>query len=115
MVVNIKLASINFCLSFTFRFTSMRRNTSDNNLVSRLLAITIFGFCAVEYFSTPSQAMSIRHAVQTAIQTNPNVGIVIEKHRAAAEKVKQAQGILYPEIDVRIAYGPEWVLSLIHI
>ena len=109
MVVNIKLVSINFCLSFTFRFTSMRRNTSDNNLVSRLLAITIFGFCAVEYFSTPSQAMSIRHAVQTAIQTNPNVGIVIEKHRAAAEKVKQAQGILYPEIDVRIAYGPEWV------
>ena len=109
MAVNIKHASINFCLLFTFCFTSIRGKISDNNLVSTVLAITISGFCAVEYFSTPSQAMSIRHAVQTAIQTNPNVGIVIEKHRVAAEKVKQAQGILYPEIDVRIAYGPEWV------
>ena len=57
----------------------------------------------------PSQAISLRDAVQTAIQTNPDVGIVIERRRAVEYEVKQAKSALYPEVDVRIAYGPEWV------
>ena len=57
----------------------------------------------------PSQALSLRDAVQTAIQTNPDVGIVIERRRAVEYEVKQAKSALYPKVDVRIAYGPEWV------
>jgi adhesin transport system outer membrane protein len=41
--------------------------------------------------------------------TNPEVGIVIESQRAVEEEVEQARGVLYPELDVRIAHGIEWV------
>lgn len=66
---------------------------------------TLFLFCQVP---TIAYAVDLGDAVSTALQTNPDVGIVVEDQRAISEELNQAYSGYYPVIDLRASEGQEW-------
>ncbi|MEQ9489368.1 MAG: TolC family outer membrane protein [Alphaproteobacteria bacterium] len=57
---------------------------------------------------SPAHAIDLADAVSTALQTNPDVGIVVEDQRAISEELNQAYSGYYPVIDLRASEGQEW-------
>jgi adhesin transport system outer membrane protein len=107
MSENRKDQNVKFCFPVTSFSVSRRHVERRGQTAGKLIAA--IGCAALVQFSVPSQALTVREAVQAAIQTNPDVGIVIESRRAVQQEVEQAKGVLYPQLDARIAYGHEWV------
>lgn len=56
----------------------------------------------------PALAVDLADAVSTALQTNPDVGIVVEDQRAITEELNQAYGGYFPVIDLSASQGQEW-------
>ena len=56
----------------------------------------------------PVCAIDLADAVSTALQTNPDVGIVVEDQRAISEELNQAYSGYYPVIDMSVSQGQEW-------
>ncbi|MBO6837504.1 MAG: TolC family outer membrane protein [Alphaproteobacteria bacterium] len=57
--------------------------------------------------TTPAQAISLAEAVRSALQTNPDIGIVAENKRAVEYELDQARGQYYPVVDYTGSAGYE--------
>lgn len=62
--------------------------------------------CGVLMASPALCGEDLRTAIRTALETNPEVGIVLEGQRAVQYELKQAEGGYLPEVDLRVAAGP---------
>lgn len=58
--------------------------------------------------SAPAEAMSLKDAISLVITTNPEVGVVVKDRRAIDHELRQAWGLYYPQIDVKLDAGPEF-------
>ena len=54
-----------------------------------------------------AQAVSLNEAIELAISTNPDIGIVASNREAVDEELKQARGLYLPQIDVAAGIGRE--------
>jgi adhesin transport system outer membrane protein len=53
----------------------------------------------------PAQATSIKEAVEMALATNPDIGIVASNREAVDQELRQARGLYLPQLDVRGGLG----------
>jgi adhesin transport system outer membrane protein len=58
-----------------------------------------------------AQAMSLKDAIQLVLTTNPEVGVVAKDRRAIDQELRQAWGLYFPQIDVKLDAGPEFTES----
>ncbi len=54
-----------------------------------------------------AQAVSLNEAIELAISTNPDIGIVVSNREAVDEELKQARGLYLPQIDLAAGIGRE--------
>ncbi len=54
-----------------------------------------------------AQAASMIEAIELALSTNPNIGIVASNREAVDEELKQARGLWLPQIDLALGIGRE--------
>lgn len=54
-----------------------------------------------------AQAVSLNEAIEMAISTNPDIGIVASNREAVDEELKQARGLYLPQIDLAAGIGRE--------
>jgi outer membrane protein, adhesin transport system len=89
---------------FTPGEASMRwsRNTSFTHFKTALL-----GGVLVFPLALSAQAMTLQDAVQQAISTNPDIGIVASNREAVDQELRQARGLYLPQIDVAAGIGVE--------
>ncbi len=73
-------------------------------LVALLLGLT-FGL------SSRSLAVSLQEAVQAALLTSPDIGIVTESRRAIDQELEQAWSLFRPQVDLRTASGGQYTNS----
>lgn len=58
-------------------------------------------------FAVSANAMTLQEAVQQAISTNPDIGIVASNREAVDQELRQARGLYLPQIDVAAGIGIE--------
>jgi len=58
--------------------------------------------------ATAAGAVTLNEAVKTAVETNPDVGVVATDRRAIDKELRQAWALYMPSLDARFAVGPEW-------
>ena len=63
---------------------------------------------ALPLWAGPAQSMTLKEAVEIAINTNPEVGSVSNNRRAIDEELRQGRALYLPQIDIRAATGPEY-------
>src|SRR3546814_16563003 len=82
---------------------SMRwyRSTSVTHFKAVLLGSALAFPLAVS-----AHAMTLQEAVQQAIATNPDIGIVASNREAVDQELRQARGLYLPQIDVAAGVGP---------
>lgn len=77
----------------------------------KLLHPGIATFCAIAaifaFAPQQVQAGSLKHAISTALATNPRIEAAAASHRATEYVLKQAQGRFLPEIDLNADIGKE--------
>src|SRR3954463_3468051 len=61
--------------------------------------------------SGSAQAMSLKDAIELVLTTNPEVGVVAKDRRAVDQELRQAWGLYFPQIDVKLDGGPEFTES----
>jgi len=71
------------------------------------LKAALLGAALVLPGSLPAQAVSITEAIELALSTNPNIGIVASNREAVDEELKQARGLWLPQIDLALGIGRE--------
>jgi len=83
---------------------SMRwsRSTSFNHFKAALL-----GGALVFPLALSANAMTLQEAVEQAIATNPDIGIVASNREAVDQELRQARGLYLPQIDVAAGIGLE--------
>jgi len=54
-----------------------------------------------------ADAMGLKEAIQLAISTNPDIGIVASNREAVDEELRQARGLYLPQIDLAAGIGKE--------
>jgi len=54
-----------------------------------------------------AEAMGLKEAIQLAISTNPDIGIVASNREAVDEELRQARGLYLPQIDLAAGIGKE--------
>jgi adhesin transport system outer membrane protein len=59
-----------------------------------------------------ANAGSLEDAVRTAVDTNPDIGVVAKDRRAIDHELRQAKALYLPSVDTRVAVGPEWTKSV---
>lgn len=81
---------------------SMRwsRRTSVTHFRAALL-----GSALVFPLALSANAMTLQEAVQQAIATNPDIGIVASNREAVDQELRQARGLYLPQIDVAAGVG----------
>ena len=82
--------------------TSMRwsRSTSLTQFKAVLLGSALAFPLAVS-----ANAMTLQEAVQQAIATNPDIGVVASNREAVDQELRQARGLYLPQIDVAAGIG----------
>jgi adhesin transport system outer membrane protein len=71
----------------------------------------VLSLLTMALLSTTASATTLQQAVQTAVQTNPEVGVVSTDRRAIEYELDQAWALWYPQIDIRGGVGSEWTNS----
>ena len=71
------------------------------------LKATLLGTALVLPLSAAAQAVSMNDAIELALSTNPNIGIVASNREAVDEELKQARGLWLPQIDLALGIGYE--------
>ena len=71
----------------------------------RVLALIVIALSLIVEFSNGSLAVSLQEAVQAALLTSPDIGIVAENRRAIDYELKQAWSLFRPQVDLRTATG----------
>src|SRR3546814_2747993 len=81
---------------------SMRwyRSTSVTHFKAVLLGSALAFPLAVS-----AHAMTLQEAVQQAIATNPDIGIVVSNREAVGQGLRQARGLYLPQFDVAAGVG----------
>jgi adhesin transport system outer membrane protein len=69
--------------------------------------VALLGTVLVFPVSIAAQAISITEAIELAISTNPDIGIVASNREAVDEELKQARGLYLPQIDLAAGIGKE--------
>ena len=84
--------------------TSMRwsRSTSLTQFKAVLL-----GSALTFPLALSANAMTLQEAVQQAIATNPDIGVVASNREAVDQELRQARGLYLPQIDVAAGVGLE--------
>ncbi len=54
-----------------------------------------------------ASAMTLNEAIELAISTNPDIGIVASNREAVEEELRQARGLYLPQVDMFAGYGRE--------
>lgn len=72
--------------------------TFKGGLFSILLASTVFAGGAAE-------AMTLREALQVAMESNPEIGQSIENREAVEFELRQARGLYLPSVDMEASTG----------
>jgi adhesin transport system outer membrane protein len=67
----------------------------------------VLGTALVVPGSMAAQAVSLNEAIELAISTNPDIGIVASNREAVDEELKQARGLYLPQIDLALGIGKE--------
>ena len=75
--------------------------------VTFYLKAALLGTALVLPASLSAQAVSITEAIELALSTNPNIGIVASNREAVDEELKQARGLWLPQIDLALGIGRE--------
>jgi adhesin transport system outer membrane protein len=76
----------------------------------RLTSAVAAGFLAATALtagSTAVYAITLEEAVGLALSTNPRVGVVSNDRLAVDQEVRQARALYLPQVDLRLAIGPE--------
>ncbi|MBJ6987928.1 MULTISPECIES: TolC family outer membrane protein [unclassified Devosia] len=56
-----------------------------------------------------AQAMGLREAVQTALDSNPQIGAAIQNHDAIGFELRQAEGLWAPRVDLEASTGIQYL------
>lgn len=67
----------------------------------------VLGTALVLPGSLTAHAVSINEAIELALSTNPNIGIVASNREAVDEELRQARGLWLPQIDLALGIGRE--------
>ncbi|HVO01226.1 MAG TPA: TolC family outer membrane protein [Candidatus Cybelea sp.] len=76
-----------------------------------LLLSAAVGLCSSVMMVGSAQAMSLKDAIQLVLTTNPDIGVVAKDRRAVDQELRQAWGLYFPQIDVKLDAGPEFTES----
>ena len=76
------------------------------------LGVAIIGTALLLAGSGTAGAVTLDDAVRTAVDTNPDIGVVAKDRRAIDHELRQAKALYLPSVDTRIAFGPEWTKSV---
>ncbi|MEE8188588.1 MAG: TolC family outer membrane protein, partial [Kiloniellales bacterium] len=68
---------------------------------------SLLGTVLVFAGATASQAITLTEAIELAISTNPDIGIVASNREAVDEELKQARGLYLPQLDLTLGIGVE--------
>ena len=74
---------------------------------SYYMKAVLLGTALVLPGSLTAQSASMIEAIELAISTNPNIGIVASNREAVDEELKQARGLWLPQIDLGMGIGKE--------
>src|SRR5215475_2410220 len=89
----------------------MKMSVSGHQSRRLLLLSAAIGLCSSVLAVGPVQAMSLKDAIQLVLTTNPDVGVVAKDRRAVDQELRQAWGLYFPQIDVKLDAGPEFTES----
>lgn len=59
----------------------------------------------------PARAVTLEEVVQKAVDSHPEVGAIRANRRAISQELRAARGAYLPSVDLRGAWGHEWVNS----
>jgi adhesin transport system outer membrane protein len=76
------------------------------------LGVAIIGTALLLAGSGTAWAVSLDDAVRTAVDTNPDIGVVAKDRRAIDHELRQAKALYLPSVDSRVAIGPEWTKAV---
>ncbi len=71
--------------------------------VKGALLASVFSFPAL----SSAQALTLNEAVEQALSSNPDIGIVASNREAVDEELRQARGLWLPQIDIAAGIGKE--------
>ena len=57
--------------------------------------------------TAPAHAISLTEAIDQALSTNPDIGIVASNREAVDEELRQARGLWLPQLDAQAGIGKE--------
>ena len=79
--------------------------TSMGSGMARLIAVflTVMSFA----LASPARAISLREAVKTALEANPEIGQAIANREATQFELRQARGLYLPQVDLEGRYGAQ--------
>jgi adhesin transport system outer membrane protein len=90
----------------------MKTVVSRHQLRRTLLLSAAIGLgLSVMGLGSTAQAMSLKDAIQLVLTTNPDVGVVAKDRRAVDQELRQAWGLYFPQIDLKLDGGPEYTES----
>ncbi len=75
--------------------------------VSVCVKAALLGTVLIFPASMTAHAVSLKDAIELALSTNPDIGIVASNREAVDEELKQARGLYLPQIDVAAGIGKE--------
>ena len=85
----------------------MRRG-SETWRVARGLKAALLATVFAMPLAVPAHAISLTEAIDQAISTNPDIGIVASNREAVDEELRQARGLWLPQLDAAAGIGREW-------
>lgn len=72
-----------------------------------LFKATLLGSALALPMAMSANAMTLQDAVQQAISTNPDIGVVASNREAVDQELRQARGLYLPQIDLAAGLGVE--------
>ena len=79
--------------------------TSTGSGRARLIAVFLLVMSLA--FGSPAEAISLREAVQVALEANPEIGQAIANREATQFELRQARGLYLPQVDLEGRYGAQ--------
>ena len=73
----------------------------------KILNVTVSAaaFIATWIAAAPSQALTLKEAIDTALHSNPEIGQAIENREAIEFELRQARGLYLPSVDLEASAG----------
>ena len=75
--------------------------------LSQSFRVALLGTALAFAGSLAAQAVTLNEAIDLALSTNPDIGIVASNREAVDEELKQARGLYLPQIDLAAGIGRE--------